>query len=67
MIVQMFVQERPEHAVARLTAGEVSPAGLNALVRAFKRAAASGAGMRVVVSARAVQRVLAITGVDQAC
>src|SRR5258707_13201941 len=39
-------------------------AGLNALVRAFKRATASGAGMRVVVSARAVQRVLAITGVD---
>lgn len=39
-------------------------AGLNALVRAFKRATASGSGMRVVVSARAVQRVLAITGVD---
>jgi anti-sigma B factor antagonist len=38
--------------------------GLNALVRAFKRATASGSGMRVVVSARAVQRVLAITGVD---
>src|SRR5258708_31043970 len=39
-------------------------AGLNALVRAFKRATASGSGMRVVVSARALQRVFAITGVD---
>jgi anti-sigma B factor antagonist len=39
-------------------------AGLNALVRAFKRATASGAGMRLVVSAPSVLRVLAITGVD---
>lgn len=39
-------------------------AGVNALVRAYKRAAASGAGMRLVVTAPAVQRVLAITGVD---
>jgi anti-sigma B factor antagonist len=39
-------------------------AGVNALVRAFKRACASGAGMRLVVTAPAVQRVLAITGVD---
>ena len=38
--------------------------GVNALVRAFKRATASGAGMRLVVSAPAVQRILAITGVD---
>jgi len=40
-------------------------AGVNALVRAYKRAAASGAQMRLVVSAPAVQRVLAITGVDR--
>jgi anti-sigma B factor antagonist len=39
-------------------------AGVNALVRAFKRATASAAGMRLVVSAPAVQRILAITGVD---
>jgi anti-sigma B factor antagonist len=39
-------------------------AGVNGLVRAFKRATASGAGMRLVVSAPAVQRILAITGVD---
>ena len=40
-------------------------AGVNALVRAYKRAAASGARMRLVVSAPTVQRVLAITGVDR--
>jgi anti-sigma B factor antagonist len=40
-------------------------AGVNAIVRAYKRAAAGGARMRLVVSAPAVQRVLAITGVDR--
>jgi anti-sigma B factor antagonist len=40
-------------------------AGVNALVRAFKRATASGAQMRLVVSAPIVKRVLSITGVDQ--
>ena len=40
-------------------------AGVNALVRAYKRAAASGARMRLVVSAPTVQRVLAITAVDR--
>jgi anti-sigma B factor antagonist len=40
-------------------------AGVNALVRAYKRAEASGARMQLVVSAPTVQRVLAITGVDQ--
>ena len=40
-------------------------AGVNAIVRAYKRAAASGARMRLVVSAPTVQRVLAITGVDR--
>ena len=39
-------------------------AGLNTLVRAHKRATANGSKMRPVVSAPAVQRVLAITGVD---
>jgi len=39
-------------------------AGVNALVRAFKRATASRAGMRLVVATSAVQRILAITGVD---
>lgn len=39
-------------------------AGVNALVRAFRRATASGAGMRLVVTAPTVQRILAITGVD---
>jgi anti-sigma B factor antagonist len=39
-------------------------AGVNALVRAYKRSSASGAEMRLVVTAPGVQRVLAITGVD---
>jgi len=39
-------------------------AGVNALVRAFKRATASGSGMRLVVTAPSVLRILAITGVD---
>jgi anti-sigma B factor antagonist len=39
-------------------------AGVNALVRAYKRACASGTAMRLVVTAPGVQRVLAITGVD---
>jgi anti-sigma B factor antagonist len=39
-------------------------AGVNALVRAHKRATANGSEMRLVVGAPAVQRVLAITGVD---
>lgn len=39
-------------------------AGVNALVRAFKRAAASAAGIRLVVGTPAVLRILAITGVD---
>ncbi len=38
-------------------------AGVNALVRTFKRATASGAGMPLVVGTPAVRRVLAITGV----
>lgn len=40
-------------------------AGVHALVRAHKRAAASRADMLLVVTAPAVQRVLAITGVDR--
>ena len=40
-------------------------AGVNALVRAYKRADACGARMRLVVSAPAVRRVLAVTGVDR--
>jgi anti-anti-sigma factor len=39
-------------------------AGVNALVRAYQRAEACGARMQLVVSVPAVQRVLAITGVD---
>ena len=39
--------------------------GVSALVRTFKRAAASGGGMRLVVSSPAVHRVLSITGVDR--
>ena len=39
-------------------------AGVNALVRAHKRATANGSDIRLVVSAPAVQRVLDITGVD---
>ena len=39
-------------------------AGVNALVRAYQRAEACGARMQLVVSAPAVRRVLAITGVD---
>lgn len=38
--------------------------GVSALVRTFKRATASGGGMRLVVDSPAVQRVLGITGVD---
>jgi anti-sigma B factor antagonist len=40
-------------------------AGVNAIVRAYKRATASGASMRLVVTGPTVQRVLAITGVDR--
>lgn len=40
-------------------------AGVNAIVRAYKRAEACGARMRLVVSAPTVQHVLAITGVDR--
>lgn len=40
-------------------------AGVRALVHTFRRAAASGDGMRLVVGTLAVQRVLAITGVDR--
>ena len=40
-------------------------AGVNVLVRAYKRAAASGARMQLVACAPNVQRVLAITGVDR--
>lgn len=39
--------------------------GVSALVRVFTRAAASGSGLRLVVSTPAVQRVLSITGVDR--
>jgi anti-sigma B factor antagonist len=39
-------------------------AGVNALVRAHKRATANGSELRLVISAPAVQRVLDITGVD---
>ena len=39
--------------------------GVSALVRAFRRADASGQAMRFVVSTPAVQRVLSITGVDR--
>jgi anti-sigma B factor antagonist len=39
-------------------------AGVNALVRAFKRATASAAAMRLAATAPAVLRILAITGVD---
>jgi anti-sigma B factor antagonist len=40
-------------------------AGVSALVRAHKRAAANGSEMRLVVSAPAVQRILDITGVGR--
>jgi anti-sigma B factor antagonist len=40
-------------------------AGVNALVRAHKRATANGAQIRLVVTSPGVQRVLAITGVDR--
>jgi anti-sigma B factor antagonist len=40
-------------------------AGVHALVRAHKRAAASRTDMRLVITAPAVQRVLAITGIDR--
>jgi anti-anti-sigma factor len=40
-------------------------AGVNALVRAHKRATANGAEIRLVVTSLGVQRVLAITGVDR--
>jgi anti-sigma B factor antagonist len=39
--------------------------GVSALVRVFRRAAASGSAVRLVVSTPAVQRVLSITGVDR--
>jgi anti-anti-sigma factor len=39
-------------------------AGVNSLVRVYQQALAVGATVRLVVTASAVQRVLAITGVD---
>ncbi len=40
-------------------------AGVSALVRTFRRAAASERSVRLVVSTPAVERVLSITGVDR--
>jgi anti-sigma B factor antagonist len=40
-------------------------AGVNALVRAHRRATASDAEIRLVLTSRGVERVLAITGVDR--
>jgi anti-anti-sigma factor len=40
-------------------------AGVNALVRVYQRALAAEAALRLVITARVVQRVLAITGVDR--
>lgn len=40
-------------------------AGVNALVRAHKRASANGAEIRLVVASLGVKKVLAITGVDR--
>jgi anti-sigma B factor antagonist len=40
-------------------------AGVSALVRAYRRAGASGSCVRFVVSTPAVKRVLSITGVDR--
>jgi anti-sigma B factor antagonist len=40
-------------------------AGVSALVRTFRRAAASGGAMRLVVGTAAVRRVLGLTGVDR--
>lgn len=39
--------------------------GVNALVRAFRRATSNGTKMRLVVTTLAVQRVLTLTGVDR--
>jgi anti-sigma B factor antagonist len=39
--------------------------GISALARTFRRAQASGGAMRLAVSTPAVQRVLALTGVDR--
>jgi anti-sigma B factor antagonist len=41
-------------------------AGLHAIVAAHKRALAQGAEVRLVISGAAVQRIFAITGLDQA-
>jgi anti-sigma B factor antagonist len=40
-------------------------AGVGALVRTFRRAEASQSEMRLVVSTRAVRRILSLTGVDR--
>jgi anti-sigma B factor antagonist len=40
-------------------------AGVGALARTFRRAEASQSEMRLVVTARAVQRVLSLTGIDR--
>ncbi|MGH3285639.1 MAG: STAS domain-containing protein [Streptosporangiaceae bacterium] len=40
-------------------------AGISALARGFRRAEASRSDMRLVVSTLAVQRVLALTGIDR--
>lgn len=40
-------------------------AGIQMLLRAHRQAAAAGAGLRLAASARAVRRVLELTGADQ--
>src|SRR5215475_3334478 len=60
------IGEGPATLIVDLTATEFcDSAGLNSLVRAFRRAGASGIEMRLAVCGPAVRRILEVTGADQ--
>jgi anti-anti-sigma factor len=60
------IREGPAMLIVDMTATAFcDSAGLNSLVRAFRRAGATGIEMRLAAGGPAVRRILEITGVDQ--
>ena len=60
------IGEGPATLIVDMTATEFcDSAGLGSLVRAFRRADASGTEMRLAVTGPAVRRILEVTGTDQ--
>jgi anti-sigma B factor antagonist len=60
------IREGPATLVVDMTATAFcDSAGLNSLVRAFRRAGGSGIEMRLAAGGPAVRRMLEITGIDQ--